>query len=382
MPRRGENIYKRKDGRWEGRYIKDHVDGKAKYGSLYGKSYSEVKNKLCAIKSKENCKDHVENSITGNHSNFTFDMISMEWLNSLKPQIKRSSFVKYSNTITSYLSPSLSSRKMVDITRNDISMLCSELSETGGSKCCGLSSKTIADTLSILRSIFEYASNERELSVADVSGISVKLAHNNMRILSLSEQRQLEVYLRSEHDPCSIGILLCLYTGLRIGELCALTWNDISEKERTVHVTRTMQRLQILDAKEDKNKTEIIISSPKSNCSIREIPIPDDIFHLMQEYRKEGSAYILTGKKDRYMEPRTLENRFKRVLVKNEIENANFHALRHTFATRCIELGFDIKSLSEILGHASVNITLNRYVHPSMALKQKNMNMLSSLFTV
>ena len=141
-----------------------------------------------------------------------------------------------------------------------------------------------------------------------------------------------------------------------------------------------MQRLQIPNAGE--KKTKIVISTPKSECSIRSIPLPDSIYELLERNRRGNDAYVLTGMSGKYIEPRTMENRFKKVLSKAEIDDANFHALRHTFATRCIELGFDIKSLSEILGHASVNITLNRYVHPSMELKQKNMNMLSDLFAV
>ena len=141
-----------------------------------------------------------------------------------------------------------------------------------------------------------------------------------------------------------------------------------------------MQRLQQLDGGE--KKTKVVITTPKSECSIRTIPLPDSISQLLQKNRKGDETFFLTGMREKYVEPRTMENRFKKVLMKAGIDEANFHALRHTFATRCIELGFDIKSLSEILGHASVNITLNRYVHPSIELKQKNMNMLSDLFAV
>ena len=115
---------------------------------------------------------------------------------------------------------------------------------------------------------------------------------------------------------------------------------------------------------------------------MRKIPIPDKLYDFMVRYRQSGRTYFLTGLKDKYIEPRTMQNRFKKALQACEIEDANFHTLRHTFATRCVELGFDLKSLSEILGHANVNITLNRYVHPSMELKQQNINLLSDLLTV
>ena len=141
-----------------------------------------------------------------------------------------------------------------------------------------------------------------------------------------------------------------------------------------------MQRIQVKGNSD--HKSEIIISAPKSECSVRDVPIPDKLLLMLQKRQNAPYTYFLTGKTNLYVEPRTMQNRFKSTIKKAGIALANFHALRHTFATRCIELGFDIKSLSEILGHASVNITLNRYVHPSMELKQKNMNKLSDLLAV
>ena len=123
------------------------------------------------------------------------------------------------------------------------------------------------------------------------------------------------------------------------------------------------------------------ITKPKSQCSIRDIPIPEVLLPYLDS-KRSTDEYVLTGRSDIYVEPRTMQNHFKRILKQCDIEDVNFHVLRHTFATRCIELGFDIKSLSEILGHANVNITLNRYVHPSMDLKQQNMSKLSDLFAV
>lgn len=380
MPRRGENIYKRKDGRWEGRYIKGHSCGKAKYGYVYAKTYSEVKQKLFALKEEAERQEPVEELLKAKNNNPSFETISLEWLRAIQPQIKESSYIKYTNSLKSYLNPAFSSQAIEAISRSDVSAFCVELSQKGGVRKKGLSSKTITDLLSILRSVFDYAADEKGLVVANISGISVKMSHAKMRVLSVAEQEKLEKILREDLNPCNLGILLCLYTGLRIGEICALTWNDISDSEQILFVNKTMQRLQQLDGGD--KKTKVVISTPKSECSIRRIPLPDSIYHLLGSNRKNGDAYILTGISGKYLEPRTMENRFKKTLANAMVEDANFHALRHTFATRCVELGFDIKSLSEILGHASVNITLNRYVHPSMELKQKNMNMLSGLFAV
>ena len=156
-----------------------------------------------------------------------------------------------------------------------------------------------------------------------------------------------------------------------------MKWEDICTVEHYLYVHRAMQRVQYPNR--DGKRTEVVIAEPKSDCSVRRIPLPEELFLLLNRFRKEDGAFFLTGSEKKYIEPRTMENHFRAVMRECEIPDANFHALRHTFATRCVVLGFDVKSLSEILGHASVNITMNRYVHPSMELKQKNMNMLGSL---
>lgn len=376
MPKRGENIYKRKDGRWEGRYIKSRIHDKIKYGYVYARTYKEVKCKLIDVSGNVVISHTANQRISGDN----FAIIADEWFNSLKPQLKESSIVKYTNILNGYLFPGFGQRQIFDITRDDVVSFSKELLISGGVKGNGLSPKTVTSIISVLKNILEYASQVKNFKVVDIRGISVKQSQKPMRILSRSEQNKLSQYLCENLTLCNLGILLCLYTGLRIGEICALKWEDISFDEQYLYVHRTMQRLQKEDGNE--SKTRILISAPKSDCSIRKIPLPDEIFRLLTEYKHPVNTYFLTGKSHKYIEPRTMQNRFKAVSKKCGIENANFHALRHTFATRCVELGFDAKSLSEILGHSSVNITLNRYVHPSMELKQKNMNMLSNLLAV
>lgn len=151
-------------------------------------------------------------------------------------------------------------------------------------------------------------------------------------------------------------------------------------EEQVIYVHKTLQRIQ--DKTHTGKKTRIVITTPKSTCSIRTIPIPDELLKTLNEIKTVSTGYVLTNSNDKFVEPRTMQNRFKTALEKAVIKPANFHALRHTFATRCIELGFDVKSLSEILGHATVNITMNRYVHPTLELKKENMQRLSSLFAV
>jgi len=375
VPKKGENIYKRKDGRWEGRFTKKYVDSKIKYGYVYGKTYKETKKKLIETINRIKCAEQYKDA-----NNMYFKTIAENWLEVLKSKLKESSIVKYNNILKTYLYPKFGNSLINFITSRDIMNFYNELVNFGGARKKELSSKTISGILSVLKSIFIYASKSEDINMPDFSCIYVKQTFKPMRILSISEQHKLNQYLCDNKSLCNIGILICMYTGMRIGEVCALKWKDISFEEHFISVEKTMQRLQT-DNSEDK-KTRVIISTPKSSSSIRKIPIPDNLFFLLQKFKCHKDTFLLTGSKYRFLEPRTLQNRFKAVIKSCNIKDANFHALRHTFATRCIEIGFDVKSLSEILGHASVNITLNRYVHPSMELKQRNMNKLYDLLAV
>lgn len=375
MPRKGENIYKRKDGRWEGRYIKRRISGSVKYGYIYGKSYSDVKKKLELEKMR-----YYQVAKTENNSNsvISFKEIAELWLVDIKSTLKESSYVKYRNMISSYMIPYLGDINTNAIDYARLAAYVSELLSSGGAKGTGLSRKTVVDILTIIKSVLKYAS--RCKYAVDLSAMNVSVKHKNspVKVLEITDYKCLIEYLQSNPTPLNRGILICAFTGIRIGELCALTWGDFSFERKILHIHKTMQRLQMTDGE---SKTAVQITVPKSQCSVRDIPIPEV---LMPYLSTSGAAdeYVLSGSTDHCVEPRTMQNHFKRILKQCNIENVNFHVLRHTFATRCIELGFDIKSLSEILGHANVNITLNRYVHPSMELKQQNMSKLSILFTV
>lgn len=369
MPKQGKNIYLRKDGRWEGRFIKNRIAGKAHYGYVFGKSYEEAERKLKVASTENTTSNHIRET--------SFAELSNEWILLKTPQLKASSVAKYTNMLDLYLLPTFGDKSVSVISRTDIMRWSRELLTAGGVKANGLAPKTVNSILSLMRNILEFASREKEASTADTKDISVKQPQKPMRILSRVEQQRLSEYLRENLTPCNMGILLCLYTGLRIGEICALLWEDILFEEQCLYIHQTMQRIQVKGNTE--KKTEVVILPPKSDCSIRRIPIPDEIRQLLLPIQKQDKAFLLTGMVHSYMEPRNMENRFKAVTRECDIHDVNFHALRHTFATRCVELGFDVKSLSEILGHASVNITMNRYVHPSMELKQKNMNLLSEL---
>lgn len=310
-------------------------------------------------------------------SECSFTVLAEQWLQSLKPQLKESSYMKYRNILDSYLIPEYGAIDVTKFNRNEVADFINKLLTEGGTKKSGLSPKTVMSIVSVLKNVLDYASNIKGYETANLNGLTVKQSQPQMRILSRYEQEKLSKHLCQNLSLRNLGILVCLYTGLRIGEICALKWEDIIFDEQYLYVHKTMQRIQVKE--EDQPKTSILISSPKSPCSVRRIPIPNEVFQLLSDAKCSPDTYLLTGQKEMFIEPRTMQNHFKSTIKACNINDANFHSLRHTFATRCIELGFDVKSLSEILGHASVNITMNRYVHPSMELKQKNMNMLSGL---
>ena len=199
-----------------------------------------------------------------------------------------------------------------------------------------------------------------------------------MRVLSPAEQKRLMKYLFEDMDSCKFGVLLALLTGMRIGEICALRWDDINLKDKTIRVHATMQRLKNIDSVVE-GKTKIIIGSPKSDKSNRIIPMTGQTALLCERMQTKSKAdFVLTGT-EQFMEPRTLQYRLKKYTAACGLEGVHFHTLRHTFATRAVEVGFDVKTLSEILGHSTTTVTLERYVHSSLELKRTNMNKLDAV---
>ena len=318
--------------------------------------------------------------LTAGRSTATLRELAEKWLETVRFQVKESTYVKYWNLLYSYIIPELGRLEWPALNRETIELFCGRMRSAGGQKHNGLSAKTVTDIMSVLRRIFYYAADHGEVMPFNISSITVKKEQKEMKVLTRNEQDRLYRYLCVNRSERNLGILICMFTGLRLGEICALKWEDISFSEQTIFVHRTMQRIQ---TKEDPSrKTKIIITSPKSGSSVRKIPIPKELNKILYACRGNRKGYILTGREDVYVEPRTMERHFAKVLEMAGVERVNFHALRHTFATRCVEMEFDVKSLSEILGHANVNITLNRYVHPTMELKRKNMQKLSVLMAV
>ena len=306
--------------------------------------------------------------------NYKFEDVAYQWLEELKMIRKESTIVKYAGQLRNYIIPAFGKFNLSDISSENIVSFGKKLLAEGrnGRK---LSPKTVSDIISRMKSIRRFALlHGYEVNYLP-NAIKIPLRQGQIRILTVAEENKLLRYLKNNFDLTALGILLSLFTGLRLGELCALKWEDFSFIDKEFCVQRTMQRLQNLNGSTGK-KTFIEIDAPKSQSSLRKIPIPGELIKYLESFYVDD-AFVLSGSKNKFVEPRTMENRFKSVLKKCGVEKINFHALRHSFATKCVELGFDIKSLSEILGHANVNITLNRYVHPSMKLKHANMNKLN-----
>lgn len=375
MPRKGENIYKRKDGRWEGRYIRSYnIDGKALLGYVYGKTYRDVKQKL-------NISKVLPQNTSRNASKIiTYNELLDEWLFSKKLNVKESTYARYLHLIQAHIKPNLGKYLLSQITVKSIENFIEfQLNSGRLDGKGGLSPKTVSDMLTIIKSTLEYANINNYTTYCNLKKLTIKKKEKEMRVLTNTEQDELLKTLFKDMDLSKFGVLLSLYTGIRIGELCALKWECFNLSDSTLNIKKTMQRIQETSTATEA-KTKIIISEPKSECSARIIPLPSFISDIARQFYASPQAFVLTGSESQFLEPRTMQSRFKKYVAESGIDKANFHSLRHTFATRCVEVGFEIKSLSEILGHANVNITLNRYVHSSFELKCSNMNKLKLNF--
>lgn len=293
-------------------------------------------------------------------------VVNEEWLLYKKHCVKKATYYKYSYCVNNYINPYLGEYVLNELTSDLLNQFVDNMTQR-------MSSKTIKDIMGVTKAILKYIERKFDLDLK-IDLITIpKATKSEMTVFSRKQVKKLESFCskfeNNKRDYRNFGIVLCLNTGMRIGEICALKWKDIDMKQDIINVKRTLERIYI-----SKNNTVIVEDEPKTKNSIRKIPISKkvkEILKLMHNKEYHGDEYILTGKTDKFIEPRNYQYFLKKVLETNDIELNNFHALRHTFATECINIGMDIKSLSEILGHANVSITLNRYVHSSMANKRK-----------
>lgn len=369
MARKGENIYKRKDGRWEGRFIVGRKpNGQARYSSVYARSYREVREKLDKkkgdkLRSMPSCQ-------------LTVKLMLEMWLSLRLADIKESSHQRYLLLIQMHILPYLGNVRVHALTAEMLSGYIRGLMKEGRlDGRGGLAEKTVNDVVSILKSALKLAARKYAVDpeLFDVKAPTVR--RKRVETLGDWECETLSRSITRKPDLNGAAYLLALNSGLRLGELCGLRWSDISFTERVLTVNRTVLRLK------NGARTALTVQTPKTESSARTIPLTAELLLFLAKLRNGApeDAYLLTGSRMRPMEPRTLQYRFQAALKAIGLKNHHFHALRHTFATRSIEKGVDAKTLSEILGHRNVKTTLQLYVHPTMLHKRHVVEAVSSL---
>lgn len=366
MPKRGENIYKRQDGRWEGRYICGRKpDGRARYHSIYGKSYADVKAKLTAQK-----VEHEQRSLRG--CDLTVKELFGRWLTISASCVKPSSYERYRFLIEKHILPQLGTLPVSCLTAEKLQTFLDGKRVSGRlDGKGGLSAKSVGDICVILKSALTLATahyNYRDDGIVK----QVKAPRCEAAKIKVYSPRETALMMEAVHaEPSVSGVsyLLSLELGLRLGEVCALRWSDIDFWNQCVRIERTALRLN------RGGRTELVLQQPKTNASDRLIPLTPGLYDLLKSLRCAApeDAFVLTGRTDRPMEPRTLQYRFRSFQKQLGICVRGYHSLRHSCATRCVDCGSDAKTIAAILCHASVTTTLQRYVHPTMEQQRRTL---------
>ncbi len=289
--------------------------------------------------------------------------LMLNWLEQ-KENLKVQSYQRYENLINGIINPHIGKNLTKDVTEEFLKNFFQELNIKN------VSLSTQKTILYIIKSSWDYGLENKYCNYINFKNIKIKTPIQNIHVLSKSEQTILEEKLLHKINIRKLCIILCLYTGLRIGEVCGLKWEDVNFEQKSLTIRRTIQRIKNKNSKL-KFKTSLIMSSPKSETSNRVVPVPDFIIDILKKFKTKDYYFIISKSPNLY-DPRQLESCFERTLKSCNLKHINFHTLRHTFATRSIESKMDIKTLSEILGHSSVEITLKLYVHPSYDMKKNS----------
>ena len=358
--RTGQNIYKRKDGRWEARVpLGIRANGRRYFKSLYAGTYREALGRKNAYeKNIPSVKETLP--VPPN----TFSVAAYGWLAASEQEWKPATYVRYRNYLEKYILPQWKLLHLREIDQKVydalIALLEKSLSASSMQTINTVISGSLKHTLKQLPVTCKKFVSERRMIPRD--------------ILSKSEIFRLRSHLEAEEDLTAVGILLALYSGIRLGELCALTWADIDLETRTLYVRHTLQRIQNRNRLDGEPKTMLQIGLPK-NKKERAIPLHEQILSVLEQTRRLylPSDYLLSGTSTP-VEPRRMSSRFKRILKECGLRDIRFHVLRHTFATYSLESGMRTKVLSELMGHSSVKITMDRYVHLSNEFKEAQMN--------
>lgn len=290
----------------------------------------------------------------------TFKQLADQWAGEKKRLVKHSTYCNYMLIVRTHLLPAFADYKA--ISEREAQQF------TFDKIASGLSRKTVHDIIAVLRSIVKYGSKHYCFPPPDWEiTYPTSTEKKQLPVLSIGDHRKLMKYLSENPTPKTIGIMLSLCTGMRIGEVCALRWENVNLTRRIITVGQTAGRIYDVD----KRATERIISTPKTKNSNREIPIGTVLYKALCSLHKGSSGSYVIGNRDEASDPRTYREYFSRLLKRLGIQRIVFHGLRHTFATRCIESKCDYKTVSAILGHSNIATTLNLYVHPDIEQKKK-----------
>ncbi|MCB5952543.1 site-specific integrase [Enterococcus sp. BWT-B8] len=367
MAKKGENIYKRKDGRWEGRYVKARTStGKIIYGSVYGKKYTEVKEKLFKVKAQ-----HLENSAVINPYYDLFSDWLQYWVTTqVKNQVKPTTYSNYFRLIKKHILPLLGNYPLTKLQTKDLQNFIFILQKD-------LSAGSIKNIFSIVKKCLNDAKRQSYIVENPCDFVELpKAKRTEVHALSIEQQRKLE-FVAFQEKGCS-PVILSLYSGMRIGEISGLKWSDIDIENELIYVRRTVSR--VLDESSLHSKTKLIEGTPKSSRSIRQIPLANNLKkYLLEKHKRAATEYVIEGATG-LVEPRTITNHFKRNLKDAGLKDVKFHVLRNTFATRCIEKGIDVASLSKILGHQSIKMTLDTYTDSLMETRRLAMSTIDTMF--
>ena len=352
-----KTAYKRRDGRWECRISmgKDE-NGRRVFRSFYGKSRDEAEYKaMIAL-------DHSEDEYAV--TEMTVRELVTEWLHVTASRIKESTAANYVMKAEKHLIPAFGEIKCCLLKAKDIyAFIERKIKE-------GLSVRYLSDIIVLFKSVFRYASREYRIRNVLDGIVLPKKNKPEIAVMNKKQQLRLEKYLDERPSVTSVGIAISMYMGLRIGEVCGLQWGDFDLSAGVLTIRRTVSRIYCRDG-----HTKVLIQTPKTRSSGREIPIPQELFTLLQRLHGGASeeTWFLSGNAEKPVEPRCYRKSVQLYLRQAAVRKVHPHTLRHTFATTCLQAGCDIKTLSELLGHADPNITLRRYVHSNMNRKRREL---------
>jgi len=285
------------------------------------------------------------------------------WKIDKKQYVKKSSFSAYTLLIENHLLPNFGNK--IAIEEAVVQSFVFQKLETG------LSHKTIKDILIVLKMILKFGAKNKWLQYTpfDIQFPTEREKHN-IEVLTKTDQKKIMNYIQEHFTFRNLGVYICLSAGMRIGEVCALTWEDIDTDNGIISVNRTIQRIYVIE--DGTRRTELILDTPKTKNSIREIPISKDLLRILKPFKKIVNPlfFVLTNDA-KPTEPRTYRSYYKNLMKELKMPELKFHGLRHSFATRCIESNCDYKTVSVLLGHSNISTTLNLYVHPNMEQKKK-----------